>query len=183
MKRELIIGRGEDAQQSQVISDLSVSRKHILLTETTVGQKKTYHIRLLSLQNVLYVNGMKMTECDITENDNVQLGKNKLVLNVSQAIADIHNLIASSEQTTELPTQNSKCQEQEESTVQQSSQSVDAVSRLNYRKWFGIMNVVVCILLLLSVLLQSYQTAHTFVILVLVGALLIDIWLFTKKHN
>ena len=182
MKRELIIGRGEEAQQSQEITDLSVSRKHLLLTETAIGQKKTYHIRLLSQQNVLYVNGMKMTECDINENDTVQLGKNKLILDISQAIADIGK-IDFSEQTTELPTQISLCQEQEECSEQQSFLSVDAISRLNFRKWFGIMNVVVGILLLLSVLLRSHQTAHTFVILMLVGALLIDIWLFTKKQN
>ena len=180
MKKELIIGRGEEAQQSQIITDTSVSRKHLILTESSDGKNRAYHIRLANLQNLLYVNGLKMVECDIDENDKIQLGKNKFVLDVKQAIADIRNLTSTAERNTELPTQIPNQQEKTEEPILQQPQIKGII---NHKKWFKLMNFVLVLLLLLSVLFRRHQPLYTIILLMLVGAILFDIYLFTKKER
>jgi len=186
MKRELIIGRGEEAQQSQVITDLSVSRKHLLLTFSTDTEEKPYHIELLNLDNVVYVNNEDIgAEGYIDINDKVQLGENKVELDVKRAIEDINKQT----DIAELPTQRPLYPDKKEGrklphdTNNHLKIISPAGSGINVDIWFKIANCLLIALLMLAILFKKYTTIHTIIILLLVGTILFDIILYTKKKK
>lgn len=186
MKKELIIGRGKEAQQSQTLDDPTVSRKHLSLSLSSRGNTKPYHIRLLNYDNVIYVNDelLNSPEGYIDIGDKVQLGKNKVELDVKKAIEDLNNLGDISEMPTQIP--NSVNEEK----IHSNHSMYSVIGNEYHREWdkyasllFSVANVLIIVLLLLAVMFKAYPIIHTVLLLLLVGAILVDIILYTKKKN
>ena len=186
MRKELIIGRGKEAQQSQALTDITVSKKHLLLTLSTDREEKPYHIELLNLNNVVYVNNEDIgAEGYIDVNDKVQLGENKVELDVRRAIEDLNRQIDVAELPTQKPLHSDKREDGE--LPHNTNIYVDDYSPtdngININLWFKIANCLLIVLLILATSLKKYTTIHTIILLLLVGTILFDIILYTKKKK
>ena len=182
MRKELIIGRGKEAQQSQVLTDITVSKKHLLLTLSTDKEEKPYHIELLNLNNVVYVNNEDIgAEGFIDINDKVQLGENKVELDVRRAIEDLNRQIDIAELPTQRPLSAGKI---EDGNTNNNFEIVSPTGRgINIDILFKIGNCLLIAQLILAILFKKYTTIHTIILLLLVGTILFDIILYTKKKK
>ncbi|MBO7441422.1 MAG: FHA domain-containing protein [Bacteroidales bacterium] len=63
---------GKQGEQSFIITDNYVSRRHCEITKTATDNK--YHIKDLGSSNGTFVNGLRVAECDVTIADKIMLG-------------------------------------------------------------------------------------------------------------
>ncbi len=185
MRKELIIGRGKEAQQSQVFTDAAVSRRHLSLSYSHDENEKPYYIKLLNYANVVYVNGQNFGAGGYIDiNDHVQLGGNKVELDLKRAIEDLNHLEDISELSTQLPnSDNEENSHTSQDTFNAIPQAPANELGIDVELWFMVSNGVIVVLLILAISFKSYSTIHTILLFLLVVAILLDIILYTNKNK
>lgn len=82
---------GRKGQQSQQLEDRTVSALHAELSFKE-GAEGSYRIRLLNIDNSLFVNGQSIIVSDCKPGDVVTVGDNRILLDLDLAIADLLRL-------------------------------------------------------------------------------------------
>lgn len=82
---------GRQGQQSQQLEDRTVSALHAELSFKE-GADGIYRIRLLNIDNSLFVNGQSIIVSDCRPGDKVTVGDNRIPLDLDLAIADLLRL-------------------------------------------------------------------------------------------
>jgi hypothetical protein len=133
MSKELIIGRG---QLSQDISDMSVSRKHVVMTKSN-NPERPFHLKVADTRKKLWINGLQTFESDVAPTDKVQLGDNRITLNMESAVQDfehperiqVKKTVEEVKQTTVSGSYTRRLSEDDKSQSESSSPSKNAESK------------------------------------------------------
>jgi len=106
-------------------------------------------------------------------------------LDVRRAIEDLNRQIDVAELPTQKPLHSDKREDEE--LPHNTNIYVDDYSPtdngININLWFKIANCLLIVLLILAISLKKYTTIHTIILLLLVGTILFDIILYTKKKK
>lgn len=169
----------EIGQQSEKIWDKRVSRIHLLLTESD-NHNYPYRLKLLNTNNVVYVNGVPITEILIKGDEKVELGCDEegshYPLNIQRAIKDLESLDIQIGGSTILPPK--KGSKNKTQLTDPNPMEVNTI--LRYKRLFRYVTIILIVLLFLTFISKTFQTAHNILLFLLTLALAGDIYLYTK---
>lgn len=169
----------EIGQQSEKIWDKRVSRIHLLLTESD-NHNYPYRLKLLNTNNVVYVNGVPITEILIKGDEKVELGcdeeGNHYPLNIQRAIKDLESLDIQIGGSTILPPK--KGSKNKTQLTDPNPMEVNTI--LRYKRLFRYVTIILIVLLFLTFISKTFQTAHNILLFLLTLALAGDIYMYTK---
>lgn len=195
MANELIIGRNyfegkiipDGGEQSQEIDNLTVSRNHLKLYFSDRG---SYYIETIRVDQKLYVNGAVMTKARITGNEKIEIGAEKYALDIGQAINDyerkfqsdpMHTIIEPIEPTTIIEGGQPGPEPEPEPIDPVAIEKTFEITRIN--RLFNIANITLIILFIISFIVKDYKIPSMIVLFFLAIALVVDIYLYTKKKS